>query len=50
MVNGEVVDTNYARYESEYVNGKVERKSEVISFSFGGKTLTLNFKEGTREE
>ena len=50
VLNGQVIDTNYARYESEYVDGKVERKSEIIAFSFGGKTLTLNFKEGTREE
>ena len=47
-VNGVRIDTNYARYESDYVNTKVERKAEVISFAFGGKTLTLNFKEGTR--
>ena len=49
-LNGETVDTNYARYESVYVGGKVEREAEIISLSFGGKTLTLNFKEGTREE
>ena len=48
-VNDTVIDTNYARYESDYVDGKVERKAEIISFAFGGKTLTLNFKEGTRE-
>ena len=49
-INGEEIDTNYARYESAYVNVKVERKSEVISLSFGEKTLTLNYKEGLREE
>ena len=49
-LNGEIVDTNYARYENAYVDGKVEREAEVISLSFGGKSLTLNFKEGTREE
>ena len=49
-INGEKIDTNYARYESAYVDVKVERKSEVISLSFGGKTLTLNYKEGLREE
>ncbi|MBO7150157.1 MAG: hypothetical protein J6V82_00245, partial [Clostridia bacterium] len=48
-LNGEVVDTNYARYESAYVDGKIERGAEVIAFSFGGKTLTLNYKEGSRE-
>ena len=50
MINNRIIDTNYARYESEYVDGKVERKSEVIRFSFGGKTLTLNFEKGLREE
>ena len=49
-LNGEIVDTNYARYENAYVDGKVEREADVISLSFGGKSLTLNFKEGTREE
>ncbi len=49
-LNGEIVDTNYARYENPYVDGKVERKAEVISLSFGEKTLTLNFEKGTREE
>ena len=50
MVNNEIIDTNYARYESPYVNGKVERGAEVIELSFGGKALTLNYKEGTRTE
>ena len=49
-LNGEIVDTNYARYESVYVGGKVEREADVISLSFGGKSLTLNFETGTREE
>ena len=49
-LNGEIVDTNYARYENAYVDGKVEREAEVITISAGGKTLTLNFKQGTREE
>ena len=47
-VNGALVDTDYGRYESAYVNGKVERKAEVMTFSFEGNTLELNFKEGTR--
>ena len=47
-LNGQDVDVDYARYESAYVNGKVERKAEEIAFSFGGKTLTLNYKNGTR--
>ena len=49
-LNGNSVDTEYGRYESPYVNGKVERKADVIALSFGGKTLTLNYKEGTREQ
>ena len=49
MINGQVVDTNYARYENDYVDGKVERGADVITLSFGGKSLTLNYKEGTRE-
>lgn len=50
-VNGEVVDTNYARYESNYVvGGKVERGSDIISFSYGGRKLDLNFKEGERKQ
>ena len=49
-LNGEVVDTNYARYENDYVvNGITERKAEVIELSFNGKTLLLNYKEGIRE-
>ena len=49
MINSEKIDTNYARYENNYVNGFVERKAEIIELSFNGKTLTLNYKEGTRE-
>ena len=49
MINGQVIDTNYARYENDYVDGKVERGADVIVLSFGGKSLTLNYKEGTRE-
>ena len=49
-INGQVIDTNYARYENDYVNGKVERGADVIEISFMDKSWTLNFKEGTREE
>ena len=49
-LNGQTVDTNYGRYESDYVNGKVERKADVIEFVFDGKKLTLNYKEGKREQ
>ena len=47
-VNGELVDTDYARYESPYVNGSVERKAEIIAFHFNGKSLELNYEAGTR--
>ena len=49
-VNGQDVDTEYARFENDYVPQPVERKAEVMSFCFGGKTLVLNFQAGTREE
>jgi hypothetical protein len=47
-VNGEEMDTDYARYESAYVQGAVERKAEVIRVSFDGALLELNYKEGSR--
>ena len=50
VINGEKIDTNYARYENTYVNGNVERKSNVIELSFNDKSLLLNYKEGLREE
>ena len=49
-INGETIDTNYARYENDYVSAKVERKSDIISLNFEGKSLTLDYKNGTREE
>ena len=49
-LNGQNVDTDYARFENDYVPQAVERKAETITFSFGGKTLVLNFQAGTREE
>ena len=49
-INGQEIDTEYERYESVYVNGAVERGAEIIEYNFGGKTLTLNYKEGTRVE
>ena len=49
-INGEIIDTNYARYESDYVCGKVERFAEVIEFSFGTKKLTLNYEKIERIE
>ena len=50
MINNQIIDTNYARYESTYVLEKIERCADVIELSFGEKKLTLNYKEGTREE
>ena len=46
--NGEIVDTDYARFDNDYVPEKVERKSEIIEFAFNGHSLVLNFEEGTR--
>jgi hypothetical protein len=50
-INGEKIDTNYARFENTYVEGgRTERGADQIKLSFNGKSLTLNFNEGTREE
>ena len=50
ILDGAVVDTNYARYENSYVVGGVtERGADIIALDFNGKSLLLNFKEGTRE-
>ena len=46
--NGQIVDLEYARFENDYVPKPVERKSAVIEFAFGGHSLVLNYKEGTR--
>ncbi len=48
MLNHEIVDTEYDRYESVY--GTVERKAEQMHFSFNGKSLTLDFEEGIRKQ
>ena len=48
-LNGQTVNTNYARYENPYVDGRVERKAEIIKITFNGKALILNYKEGMRE-
>ena len=51
MINGEKIDTNYARYENDYVaDGKIERGTDEMRFSFDGKSLLLNYETGTREE
>ena len=50
MLNGEIVDTNYARYENDYVSNSIRRGAEIMEFSFNGHSLALNFEAGTREE
>ena len=47
-LNGEIVDTDYARYDNSY--GRVERGAQTMEFSFNGRELSLNFEAGTREE
>ena len=49
-VNGVTIDTNYARYENEYVaGGRVERESKVITIDYNGYWLTLDYENGVRE-
>ena len=47
--NGTDVDLCYDRFDNPYVPQPVQRKAEIITFSFNGKQLVLNFREGTRE-
>jgi len=49
-VNGKVIDTEYARFENDYVENKIERKAECMTFSFHGKTLTLDFEKASRKQ
>ena len=49
-VNGKVMDTEYARFENDYVENKIERKAECMTFSFHGKTLTLDFEKASRKQ
>jgi len=46
-VDGKVVDTNYARFDSPYC--KAEKKAETITFNFNGKSLFLDFYNMKRE-
>ena len=46
-VDGEIVDTNYPRYDSPYI--QAERKDPTLSFSFNGKNLFLDFENAIRE-
>ena len=49
-LNGEIVDTNYERYENEYIaDGSIERKSDVIAFDWNGYYLLLNYEQGIRD-
>ena len=50
QLNGCIVDMEYDRFDNAYVPAPVERKAETITFAFGGKTLVLNYQEGTREQ
>ena len=50
-INSLDVDTDYARYENEYVKGgKIERFSDVIELDYNGKKLVLNYKDAQRSE
>ena len=50
FVNGEKIDTNYARYENEYVaGGKVERESKIIAVEYEEYWLYLDYESGVRE-
>ena len=45
-INDVDVDMEYERFESAYIkDNKTLRKSDVIEFSFNGKSLTLNYKD-----
>ncbi len=49
-LNGELVDTNYERYENKYIaDGCIERKSEEIAFDWNGYYLVLNYEKGLRD-
>jgi len=48
-IDGELVDLDYARYESPYVRNQViARKSDELIFAFDGKSLTLNYSMNLR--
>ena len=49
-LNGQVVNTDYARYDNEYVDEAIERGAKTMSFSFNGHSLTLDFDALVREE
>jgi hypothetical protein len=47
MVDGNVVDTNYSRYESPYASA--EKKDDTLTFEKNGKTLYLDFNNLVRK-
>ena len=47
-LNNQEVDMEYDRFESDYVLDNVERKSDVIVFSYYGNTLELDYKNNKR--
>jgi len=46
-INGKVIDTQYPRYDSPYVQGN--KKDKTFSFSMSGKSLFLDFENMIRE-
>jgi hypothetical protein len=47
LVNGEVVQTNYSRYDSPYC--KAEKRAQTLNFSFNGKSLQLDYSKTKRD-
>ena len=47
IVNGQVIDTNYKRYDSPYVQGK--KKDSTFTYSLNGKSLFLDFENMIRK-
>ncbi|MFO7729301.1 MAG: hypothetical protein R6V86_00915, partial [Spirochaetia bacterium] len=47
LIDDKTVDLEYQRYESPYSH--TERKSDVILFEYGGKTLVLDYYNNRRE-
>jgi hypothetical protein len=47
VLNGEVINTEYSRYDSPYA--KAEKKDKTITYNFNGKSLYLDFENMVRE-
>lgn len=41
LINNEVIETSYSRYDSHYI--RAEKKDNTLTFSFKGKSLFLDF-------